>query len=136
MRVEISEKVAKEVFMGDFRNLPIERINVDLDTPINRELLKIRHYTPCIINRYDFEGLQIMKIILKKVRKDEYYKFDVFKMFALLNVDGCWFVTCSEVASMYDVGTYYTFTEKQMNVIGERVKKMHTISGTHKEQIN
>lgn len=28
MRVEITEKVAKEVFMGDFRNLPIERINV------------------------------------------------------------------------------------------------------------
>ena len=54
MRVEISQKVAKEVFMGDFRNLPIERINAELDTPINRELLKIRHYTPHIINQYDF----------------------------------------------------------------------------------
>ena len=133
MRVEISEKVAREVFMGDFTNLPIERINAELDTPINRELLKIRYYAPCIINRYDFEGLQVMKIILKKVREDNYYNLDVYKMFALLNVDGCYFVTCSEVASMQGVGTHYTFTEKQMNVIGERVKKMHTISGTHKE---
>lgn len=135
MRVEISEKVAKEVFMGDFRNLPIERINVDLDTPINRELLKIRHYTPCIINQCDFEGLEAMKIILKKVGKDNYYHFDIMKIFFLTNVDGCWFVSCSNVATIYEVGTHYNFTEKQMNVIGERVKKMRTISGTHKEQI-
>ena len=135
MRVEISEKVAKEVFMGDFSNLPIERINAELDTPINRELLKIRHYTPHIINQYDFEGLEFMRIILKKVGMDKYYNMDVFKIFTLSNVDGCYFISCSEVASSYGIGTYYVFTENQMNVIGERVKKMRTISGTHKEQI-
>ena len=76
-----------------------------------------------------------MKIILKKVGKDNYYHFDIMKIFFLTNVDGCWFVSCSNVATLYEVGTHYNFTEKQMNVIGERVKKMRTISGTHKEQI-
>lgn len=136
MRIEINEKVAKEVFMGDFRNLPIERINVDLETPINRELLKIRHYTPCVINQYDFEGLECMRIILKKVKTDDYYHFNVMKIFELSNLDGCWFVKCSDIATLYEVGTYYNFTKNQMNVIGERVKKMRTISGTHEEQIN
>lgn len=134
MRVEISEKVAKEIFMGDFKNLPIEQINADLDTPINKELLKIRHSIPCIINQYDFEGLNVMKILLKKVREDKYYYcLDVVKTFFLINIDGCWFVSCSEITTGDKVGTYYSFNDKQRDVIGERVKLMRTISSVPKE---
>lgn len=135
MRVEISEKVAKEVFMGDFSNLPIDRINAETETPLNRELLNMRYYMPHIINQYDFEGLEFIKIVLKKVGIDKYYNIPKYKIFYLSNVDGCYFVSCSEAISSYGIGTHYNFTEKQMNVIGERVKKMRTISGTHKEQI-
>ena len=135
MRLEISEKVAKEVFMGDFKNLPIDKINAVSITELNRELLNMRYYMPCVINRYDFEGLQFMRIVLKNVGVDKYYNAPKCKIFTLSNVDGCWFVSCTEAISSYGVGTNYTFTENQMNVIGERVKKMRTISGTHKEQI-
>lgn len=135
MRVEISEKVAKEVFMGDFKNLPVDKINAVSTTELNRELLNMRYYMPCVLNRYDFEGLEFMRIILKQVGTDKYYNAPKFKMFSLTNVDGCYFVSLTEVLSTYEIGTHYTFNEKQMNVIGERVKKMHTISGTHKEQI-
>ena len=135
MRVEISEKVAKEVFMGDFKNLPIDKINAVSTTPLNRELLNMRYYMPCVLNQYDFEGLEFIRIVLKKVGFDKYYNIPKYKMFTLSNVDGCYFVSCSEVISSYGVGTHFNFTEKQMNVIGERVKKMRTISGTHKEQI-
>lgn len=135
MRIEINEKVAKEVFLGDFRNLPIDKINAGSTTKLNMELLNLRYYMPCVLNRYDFEGLEFMRIVLKKVGVDKYYNAPKCKMFTLLNVDGCWFVSCNEAISSYGVGTNFTFTEKQMNVIGERVKKMRTISGTHKEQI-
>ena len=36
MRVEVSKKVAKEIFMGDFKNLPLEYTNLDSENPINK----------------------------------------------------------------------------------------------------
>lgn len=133
MRVEISEKVAKEIFMGDFKNLPLEYTNLDSKNPINKELLKTRYSRPDIIREEDFDGLIFMRIILKKSRYDKYYKREQFKVFALVNIGGCWFVSLFEDSSSIGIGTSYTFTQEQIDIIGERVKNNQTIISVQRD---
>lgn len=133
MRVEISEKVAKEIFMGDFKNLPFEYTDVDSEEHISKEFLRIRYSMPDIIREIDFDGLEFMKIILKKSGYDNFYKCNRFKVFALVNIEGCWFVSLTENISSVGIGTHYTFTQEQIDIIGERLKNFRTITSCQKD---
>lgn len=133
MRVEISKKVAKEVFMGDFKNLPLEYTNLDSENLINKELLNIRHSKPDIIREEDFDGLKFMRVILKESEYDHFYKRKQFEVFALVNIDGCWFVSLFKDSSSIGIGTSYTFTKEQIDIIGERVKNNQTIISKQKD---